>query len=64
MTWELWRQDDNGNRFLVGRFDAVAAAEAKLARLTRTHHKQSYWIEAIRPRAGSIANEPKAGGHR
>jgi hypothetical protein len=30
--WELWRQDDNGNRFLVARFDAQAAADAEQRR--------------------------------
>lgn len=44
MTCELWRQDDNGNRFLVGIFLDRAAAEARLAELTRTLHKQTYWI--------------------
>ncbi len=44
MPCELWRQDDNGNRFLVGTFSDRTAAEQKLAELTRTPHKQSYWI--------------------
>jgi hypothetical protein len=42
---ELWRQDDHGNRFLVGRFATRAAAEQRLAELTRVTHKQTYWIE-------------------
>lgn len=44
MTFELWRQDDNGNRFLVGAFADRAAAEGRLAELTRIQHKQTYWI--------------------
>jgi hypothetical protein len=44
MAFELWRQDDNGNRFLVGTFHDRAAAERQLAALTRSHHKQIYWI--------------------
>jgi hypothetical protein len=44
MPCELWRQDDNGNRFLVGIYSDRAAAEQKMAELTRTLHKQSYWI--------------------
>lgn len=44
MTFELWRQDDNGNRFLVGTFADRAAAERRLAELTRIQHKQTYWI--------------------
>lgn len=44
MTFELWRQDENGNRFLVGTFADRAAAELQLAELTRIPHKQTYWI--------------------
>lgn len=44
MRFELWRQDDNGNRFLVDSFADRTAAEARLAELTRTPHKQTYWI--------------------
>ncbi|GLI38944.1 hypothetical protein KI811_05205 [Geobacter hydrogenophilus] len=43
-AFELWRQDDNGNRFLVGTFDDRAAAERQLTALTRVQHKQIYWI--------------------
>lgn len=42
--FELWRQDDNGHRFLVGRYETLDAAERRLAELTRAQHKQSYWI--------------------
>jgi hypothetical protein len=44
MSIELWRQDDNGNRFLVGTFAVRAEAEARLYALTRRMHKQIYWI--------------------
>ncbi len=44
MSCELWRQDDNGNRFLVGVFSDRTAAEQRMAELMRTPHKQSYWI--------------------
>jgi len=44
MRFELWRQDDNANRFLVGSFPDRAAAEERLAELTRCPHKQTYWI--------------------
>lgn len=43
-AFELWRQDDNGGRFLVGRYDRREAAEAKLAALNHSAHKQFYWI--------------------
>ncbi|GAM10361.1 hypothetical protein OR1_02650 [Geobacter sp. OR-1] len=47
MAWQLWRQDDNGNRFLVGEFASKTIAESRLADLTRSHHKQTYWIDEI-----------------
>lgn len=43
-SFELWRQDDNGNSFLVGRFSDHEDAEQRLAELTRYPHKQIYWI--------------------
>jgi hypothetical protein len=48
MRWELWRQDDNGNRYLVAVHDDRAAAERQLATLDTGLHKQTYWIsEAV-----------------
>jgi hypothetical protein len=44
MNWQIWRQDDNGNRFLVGQFPSRERAEERLDELTRGHHKQTYWI--------------------
>ncbi len=44
MPFELWRQDDNGNRFLIDSYDNLAEAETRLAELTRIPHKQTYWI--------------------
>lgn len=46
-AWELWRQDENGNRFLVGIYDRNSDAEAKLADLSKELHKQTYWISAV-----------------
>jgi hypothetical protein len=46
--WELWRQDDNGNRFLVAAHAARAEAEAQLAALeSGVAHKQFCWITAV-----------------
>lgn len=47
MTYELWRMDDNGNRFLVGVFAERGAAEIRMADLCRSHHKQTYWISEV-----------------
>jgi len=44
MTWQLWRQDDNGNRFLVGDFAIRELAERRMAELALGRHKQIYWI--------------------
>ena len=49
MSFALWRQDDHGHRFLIGRFPTLAAAEQRLTALTRLLHKQTYWIEASSP---------------
>ncbi len=43
--WEVWRQDDNGNRFVIGRFDTVEAAEAEQRRFEALGHKQTYWVQ-------------------
>ena len=59
MSWQLWRQDDNGNRFMVGEFDQRADADARLAELTRNLHKQTYWLEELPP--GGYSGNPTAG---
>jgi len=54
MIWPLWRQDDNGVRYLVGTYDTKEAAQEKITELTRCHHKQTYWVsEAIEAITGS-----------
>jgi hypothetical protein len=35
---ELWRQDDNGNRFVIARFDTAEAAEAEQRRFEALGH--------------------------
>jgi hypothetical protein len=47
--WELWRQDDNGNRFVIGRFDTAEAAEAEQRRFEALGHKQTYWVQPAAP---------------
>jgi hypothetical protein len=49
MPFELWRQDDNGNRFLIDTYDNFSEAETRLAELTRIPHKQTYWIAKCSP---------------
>jgi len=43
--YTLWRQDDNGQRFIVSHFSNRETAEARLQALARLPHKQIYWIE-------------------
>lgn len=43
--WPVIRQDDNGNRYLVGRHSTREEAERVIARLEAGGHKQLYWIE-------------------
>lgn len=44
-TWEVWRQDDNGNRFLVSAHPDRAAAEAVVAEMeSGVQHKQLYYL--------------------
>jgi len=54
MRFFLWRQDDNGNRFLVGEYSDRAAAEARLAELTRSLHRQTYWISETGAESGEV----------
>lgn len=44
VPFQLWRQDDNGQRFLVAEFQQRAAAEAERDRLSGTGHRQIYWV--------------------
>jgi len=46
-SFELWRQDDNGQRFLVDRFDSRQAAQLRQDELSAGGHRQIYWIEAV-----------------
>jgi len=43
--WEVWRQDDAGNRYLVSAHADKAAARLRLADLeSGIVHKQMYWV--------------------
>ena len=44
--YELWRRDDNGNRFLVETFDTHRDALTKARHIETTGIKQLYWISA------------------
>lgn len=42
---ELWRQDDNGHKFLVEKFACKADAAKVMKTFENRHHKQTYWIK-------------------
>lgn len=53
--FKLYRQDDNGQRFLVASFEDEAAAQAQQRQLQAGGHKQIYWIESA-PQLPTVAN--------
>jgi hypothetical protein len=45
-VWQLWRQDDNGNRVAMERFDDRVAALARWLEFeSGPQHRQTYWVE-------------------
>jgi hypothetical protein len=44
--WQLWREDDNGNRSLVATSTDRAPLQGKRRDLESGGHKQIYWISA------------------
>ncbi|WP_198170623.1 hypothetical protein [Actinoplanes awajinensis] len=44
--WVVWRQDDNGNRYVVARKDSRAEADQLAATMEARGHKQLYWVAA------------------
>jgi len=45
LTWELWREDDNGNQSMMGRFIDRASAERCAHAFELRGHKQRYWVQ-------------------
>ncbi|MEU8658979.1 hypothetical protein [Actinoplanes philippinensis] len=45
-VWVVWRQDDNGNRFVVTKRASRAEAEEVAAEMEARGHKQLYWVAA------------------
>lgn len=45
--WQLFRQDDNGRRFLIDEFAIEAEARRELQKFESLHHKQTYWLETL-----------------
>ena len=51
-TFELWRSDDNGHRFLVSEHSSRRAAERLASEFESRGHKQTYWVECRRESTG------------
>jgi hypothetical protein len=47
LPWIVIRQDDNGNRYRVGRYATRAEAQKIADSLDDRGHKQTYWVERI-----------------
>ena len=47
LPWLVIRQDDNGNRYRVGRYATRAEAQKIADSLDDHGHKQLYWVERI-----------------
>ncbi|KOG21579.1 SPOR domain-containing protein [Streptomyces wedmorensis] len=47
LPWLVIRQDDNGNRYRVGRYATKDEAQKIADSLDDRGHKQLYWVEHI-----------------
>lgn len=47
LPWLVIRQDDNGNRYRVGRYATQDEAQRSADKLQDRGHKQLYWVERI-----------------
>ena len=45
--WTVWRQDDNGNRYVVAHHVDRGAAQAQADEMEARGHKQTYWVARI-----------------
>jgi hypothetical protein len=47
LSYEVWRQDDNGRRFRVAVWPTREGAEQQQRELERRGHKQTYEVVAV-----------------
>ncbi|MFD5546769.1 SPOR domain-containing protein [Streptomyces goshikiensis] len=47
LPWLVIRQDDNGNRYRVGRYATRSEAQKVVDSLGGHGHKQLYWVERL-----------------
>lgn len=45
--WQLWRQDDNGNQFLIAVYPSERAALCVANTFESLGHKQTYWVKKL-----------------
>ncbi len=53
LLWAVIRQDDNGNRYRVGRYETREEAQAVADRFQSAGHKQLYLVERVDQRKAS-----------
>ncbi len=56
LPWLVIRQDDNGNRYRVGRYATRAEAQKIADSLEDRGHKQLYWVERIGQNGDGVRN--------
>ncbi|MFE3739463.1 SPOR domain-containing protein [Streptomyces sp. NPDC059134] len=47
LPWLVIRQDDNGNRYRVGRYATEDEAQTMADNLGTRGHRQMYWVERV-----------------
>ncbi|WP_282795883.1 SPOR domain-containing protein [Streptomyces sp. CC224B] len=52
LPWLVIRQDDNGNRYRVGRYATKAEAQKIADRLDDRGPKRLYWVERLNQNGG------------
>ncbi|MFE6824477.1 SPOR domain-containing protein [Streptomyces sp. NPDC057690] len=60
LPWLVIRQDDNGNRYRVGRYATRAEAQKIADSLDSRGHKQLYWVERIGQSQGQAQAQAQA----
>ncbi|MFI5818181.1 hypothetical protein ACIA8I_03340 [Streptomyces rishiriensis] len=59
LPWLVIRQDDNGNRYRVGRYATRAEAQETVDSLDGRGHKQLYWVERVGQPQGQSQRHPQ-----
>ncbi|MEU4873762.1 hypothetical protein [Streptomyces sp. NPDC021608] len=63
LPWLVIREDDNGNRYRVGRYATRAEAQETADSLDGRGHKQLYWVERVGQAQGQPQRHPQASHH-